>query len=1410
MARAAYRGRSFAFFAVVLMGLSTTIAVVAVADQQRAAVGLDASPPAGVAPAAPTSPATAASVAYAATEAALQSHYAAVASALEASGVPARYIHLPSTEPAEEQAGAVVPGPQYAAQVMATGQGYTASPAPAGVAYYGESGADSGGSEATAVVYTTSLAGTMNVTNLSALYLDTDNPDQWGAQLNAVVTNVTLGGSLGTGKNGYEYWTQNVIGYQQFNQTLQFDENTWNFTTTAESFPTSGTSTIVAHDTNDTLYDGEVYVGESQYFYAPTPFNLTFYTNLSLYNPLVCSPTSTLASTSTCDDPASAIAAYAGDQTLFYNYSLTFPASNTHVPLGTHYRGNFDWLTFHTAKGNVEDNGANTRSAGLEASGKHADVIGLPNDWELDFGIGAYDGATQAVYAASGTASLDYVNDCSAYVKGTAESCTIPHAPTYLSVPAALNFGSETGETAIGIDVNFQSAHHLATFSGGPLNLHPLWGYASAPGVAAGQVAVHDAIGVSGSPLALTAQPYLFVFLEDTSVTAPAAGYAWAPYVPVWYLMPGSYNYEAMLADYTEQTGSFTVAASPVTVTATLPYATSNGVYTPLWAVAGQGTAADARIAGISSSGAGTLGSPYVLFNNNDTAASQAVNTVFQSHNDYNFPSFAGVLFWNTTAYVQDTHQIEFYTGSSTYGYLQQQFYEVQHVTLERTHNVLGWGELASLYVTTAAQNPLPQGNVMFWNSTNNLVMSNTFLGETRHGSSGTYVQGDELLFYGGGSECSAAYVRAPGATVTAPCGGTSGPAAGGSQNVVWGNIFCDTACTSTPSTPGTYAGLAQAESGDLIYNNEFKVDNPAPLMPWGLASELGPVFYHDTWNVPEQAASNVAETVDGIALSGNVLNGGGSTYALQGGNYWWNYGNSLNPYTTSDYTNVVDYTDGATSIFPPPYTANDEPGLLGTGDASPIGGFATTFSETGLPSGTTWWANVTLPGQLAPFAVQSSAASAVPLYLSDGSYAFSVASLNKGYADSSPPTPVVVDGSAQSVPLAFGQVSYSVTFTESGLPSGTQWWVNITSGPSLTTTGTSVATSEPSGSYTFSAASLDKAYSSAGGSFAVSGAPVGVPVTFTELVVTPGASPNPVEVSTATTISAGASGGSGSYTSYVWSGLPAACGAPGNVPSFGCTPTTTGVSPVQVTVTDSDGAVVTASFELTVTSGPTASPYAAPESVDEGQTTTVFADAAGGSGGYTYAWSGLPSGCGSPGDVASFACSPAVGSSAGSPYTVSVLVTDSEGVQGSGMFTLVVDPALTASPYATIDPVDEGQATTIAAAAGGGAGPYDYSWSGLPSGCGAPGDLASFVCTPAAGDAADSPYAVSVNVQDANGNVVTGGFALIVDAELIASPSATVNPVDEGQATTIAANAAGGSDYDYIWSGIPAGCGSP
>jgi hypothetical protein len=101
-----------------------------------------------------------------------------------------------------------------------------------------------------------------------------------------------------------------------------------------------------------------------------------------------------------------------------------------------------------------------------------------------------------------------------------------------------------------------------------------------------------------------------------------------------------------------------------------------------------------------------------------------------------------------------------------------------------------------------------------------------------------------------------------------------------------------------------------------------------------------------------------------------------------------------------------------------------------------------------------------------------------------------------------------MVVGTPLHEPVAFSSstpttATYTVTFTESGLPNGATWYVNLTgqsglSGTVSGSTGTLLTISLSNGSYSYAGATNWKNWTTTGGSFPVSGAGKDVSVDFT------------------------------------------------------------------------------------------------------------------------------------------------------------------------------------------------------------------------------------------------------------------------------------------------------------------------
>jgi thermopsin len=838
------------------------------------------------------------------------------AAAEEAEGLPVAALHLPYAGPIEDQTVGGVPmaGSQLTAACDRDAPAGSQT-APTGVAYDGQ--IDTSSSPRNVTLDANSVAGILRVNSPPKdFYPGSATPTVWGAQENVVLPNVTLFGHecpvtpcSRTGQGNYAFWIQNVVSYDSQNASLYMVDDTWNFTSYSSSM---FSSSLVGWSPTGSNYTG-VWVAYSQYYHVPTPFTVIAYVNTSVDS--------------------------AGDQVLWYNYSIQTPS---------HFvgDGSYDYLVFHSQP--LSGPKVTVHPPDFEASAITNHVV--TEGYEFDAFIGADDGSNQLMLGANATMQVQY---CVAK-----PYCTPSHF-AYANVPAAVNFGSQTGEWTVGIAVNYVGAR--AYLSGGPLILHGLWNYTGSVGVASGNTKVLNSIRVTGDPEgALATQPYVFVFFENKAFSSQ--GFQWAPDVHTWYLMPGVYRYEVMLADYNVASGHIVVGSSPVTLSVALHYNDLMGVYTPLWAF-GNG-----QLAGISTTGDGTRSHQYIPFNNPTTGyggtRAGKLNPLFFSFNDYFYPSFPGVLISGTTAYV-DLNSPPTFSAGSAYGtefYLGLEFFETSHLTLAHDTDVQGWpawGEISFYFSVPASQNPMPQAEVFVWNSTHDLIASNRFVGTTSFGN-----PPDALVLYGG------------------------------TDNVVWDNTFTNARGASL-STRGQYAGLGLGEGGDLIYNNNFSVDNPVVYLPYNwpnvadcLPQSLGPCannatgngwYYNDQanvvgniWNVTPQPAGKVSDVVNGFKLTGNVL---GPGVATQGGNYYWNYGTGPNGYWRMPYVSRFYYSDwsyifplgcgsiqapGAPCGTPPPLVGAYENGIQVRGDYAPYGP-SVVFTESGLAKGSTW--SVTIHG---------------------------------------------------------------------------------------------------------------------------------------------------------------------------------------------------------------------------------------------------------------------------------------------------------------------------------------------------------------------------------------------------------------------------------------------------------------
>ncbi|MEM4068093.1 MAG: thermopsin family protease, partial [Candidatus Micrarchaeaceae archaeon] len=159
---------------------------------------------------------------------------------------------------------------------------------------------------------------------------------------------------------------------------------------------------------------------------------------------------------------------------------------------------------------------------------------------------------------------------------------------------------------------------------------------------------------------------------------------------------------------------------------------------------------------------------------------------------------------------------------------------------------------------------------------------------------------------------------------------------------------------------------------------------------------------------------------------------------------------------------------------------------------------YTVTFTESGLPTGDVWYVNTSSGFDSGPIR----GTSYDNLSFSNGTYTYTFATSDHNYAPSPSSESFTVDGAPLTIHITFSLVTYWVTFTETGLPSGTAWYVNLTNGQTFSSTGSTISFSEPNGTYSYTIATSDHIYkpSSYSGSFTVNGASVSESVTFFEV----------------------------------------------------------------------------------------------------------------------------------------------------------------------------------------------------------------------------------------------------------------------------------------------------------------------
>ena len=226
--------------------------------------------------------------------------------------------------------------------------------------------------------------------------------------------------------------------------------------------------------------------------------------------------------------------------------------------------------------------------------------------------------------------------------------------------------------------------------------------------------------------------------------------------------------------------------------------------------------------------------------------------------------------------------------------------------------------------------------------------------------------------------------------------------------------------------------------------------------------------------------------------------------YGLTSGTAW---SVTLNGTIRSSTTNIITFVEpnGTYSYSITPISGYQASSLSGT--ISVYGSnvnvsisftrvtYSVTFKEAGLPYGTSWYVNIS-NGQSF-----TGTGTTITFNEPNGSYLYTIETSNKNYATNQTSGTFTVNGGNVNIAITFSPVTYTVTFIQNGLPSGTSWSI-IFNGITFSSTNSTITFNETNGSYSYIISGISgymaNTYS---GTINVNGNSVSVSINWTEII---------------------------------------------------------------------------------------------------------------------------------------------------------------------------------------------------------------------------------------------------------------------------------------------------------------------
>ncbi len=831
---------------------------------------------------------------------------------------------------------------------------------------------------------TSSFQGQVMFEQAKAYYSMNSHPNSLSVQMSAVLSGVTI-----NGQQGNDFWVKSVMYYTPETSEAQFISNIWYLSSPSMQFPQNAISAG-----NGTVVPGVLYYSASAIVTVPDEIRTSLFLNSVNIN---------------------------GSNAVQFQYQFSSEEMNYTGPIVT-----FDTVVFNSLGSGLSE----APNAVFEVNGFTKTKSGLLYDAEIVV-TGPGMGSTTTVYSANGQLTLKFK---------AADG-------TYTRLPAAYNYGSNTGETIQGLSVWWSSLMKpMAHLSLGPSLLVSMWG---------SQESHSGAVNIQGT----IDPPNSFVFISKGG-TFDNSTAAWAPIKAngsYKFSMPGRIQYSIMVMLSNYEPVYFTTAAVEseeggdhgtgephggqggsggeevaAWYNATLNLSLSNGIYTPLYANGNS----QLKYLTVGSSyngsfvGNGTAANPYIIEN----SQFGNLNMLFNGMNNFLYPSFSGIQVMNTNSsfvignapsfhvsYSDELHPILSLLGLPAGNSLNMVFYNTSGMTFNDSASVAGW--------FSSTMSSAPAASLMIIDSRDFLVASNNFQS-----------MGSSVIIYNSNN--------------------------GASNGTVWGNHFLvdhviGSSYSKNMKGSADPAGITVSGSGNLIYNNFFAKGASAGSPDHDIYTGNYPVDYTNNWNLSEKMPVNYATVVNGLNLTGSIVDSG-----YQGGNFW---------------SEKVQYI---------PYNSSGK--IAKGGDYYPLMQltYNATFNGTGLPAGIQW--SVSVDNGLPEIVTGNS----IVLELANGTHNYRIAKPSNYSATPSSGT-IQIQGVGGEKTVKFTHIVQNVTFTQHGLPAGLAWGVNI-AGEQARSMDSTITFVKENGTYSYEIIGPDNySISNSNGKVLVYGTSTNEPVTF-------------------------------------------------------------------------------------------------------------------------------------------------------------------------------------------------------------------------------------------------------------------------------------------------------------------------